>query len=347
MARIKNPFPGVSRQTDRHGKVRYRLRKGHGVDVYLPGDYGSLEFRTAYETALSGQRKLRPSKVEPGSLAHVIARYLASPRYTDLSDSRKRSLRRELDWLRDQAGTLPAARFENKHVEALMDRKSGPSAANQVKKNLGMLFKFAAQKGILRSVNEAARLAYKRKTNTEGYHTWTEEEVNRFLAFHGPGTKARLALLIFRCTGASRQDAARMGRENIVNGRIRYARGKTGVVADLPILPELREELDRLPPEQFLFLTSEQGRAYAVESLGNWFKKQCLAAGITEGSAHGLRKSGATRLAEAGATEWEIASFLAHKDTKAAAVYVRKANRARMASNGMAKLGKISETKSD
>ena len=76
-------------------------------------------------------------------------------------------------------------------------------------------------------------------------------------------------------------------------------------------------------------------------------RSQCLAAGITEGSAHGLRKAGATRLAEAGATEWEIASFLAHKDTKAAAVYVRKANRARMASNGMAKLGKISETKSD
>lgn len=347
MAQIKNPFPGVSRQTDRHGKVRYRLRKGHGIDAYLPGDYGSIEFRTAYEAALAGQRKARAPKVEPGSLAHVITRYLSSLRYADLSDSRKRSLRRELDWLLEQAGTLPAVRFEKKHVEALMDRKGGPSAANQVKKNLGMLFKFAAQEGILRSMNEAARLAYKRKTNTDGYHTWTEEEVNRFLSFHGPGTKARLALLIFLCTGASRQDAARMGRGNIVNGRIRYSRGKTGVPADLPILPELQEELDRLPPDQFLFLTHSQGRPYAVESLGNWFKDQCMAAGVTEGSAHGLRKAGATRLAEAGATEWEIASFLAHEDTKTAAIYVRKANRARMASNGMAKLGRISGTKFD
>jgi integrase len=116
---------------------------------------------------------------------------------------------------------------------------------------------------------------------------------------------------------------------------------------DLPILPELREELDRLPPEQFLFLTSGQGRAYAVESPGNRFRKQCLATGITEGSAHGLRKAGATRLAEAGATEWEIAGFLAHKDTRTAAIHVRKTNRARMASNGMAKSAKILGRKSD
>ena len=60
-----------------------------------------------------------------------------------------------------------------------------------------------------------------------------------------------------------------------------------------------------------------------------------------------MRKAGATRLAEAGATEWEVASFLAHEDSKTVAVYVRKANRARMASNGMARLGKISGTKSD
>ncbi|MGY6704486.1 tyrosine-type recombinase/integrase [Roseinatronobacter sp.] len=55
-------------------------------------------------------------------------------------------------------------------------------------------------------------------------------------------------------------------------------------------------------------------------------------------AAHGLRKAGATRLAEAGATEWEIASYLAHKDTKMAAIYVRKANRGKLADRGMGEL---------
>jgi hypothetical protein len=55
---------------------------------------------------------------------------------------------------------------------------------------------------------------------------------------------------------------------------------------------------------------------------------------------HGLRKAGATRRAEHGATEWEIASFFAHEDTKQAAVYVRKANRDKLGSSALARLGR-------
>ena len=50
MKRRRNPFPGVSTKPDRHGKLRHRLRrtiKGRTVDVYLPGPYGSPEFRTS------------------------------------------------------------------------------------------------------------------------------------------------------------------------------------------------------------------------------------------------------------------------------------------------------------
>lgn len=96
MRRTKNPFPGVSRQVDRHGKVRFRLRK-KGIDMYLPGTYGSLEFRTAYENAVAGIHPTAPTKATAGSLAFVIEQYLKSSRYIDLSDSRKRSLRREID----------------------------------------------------------------------------------------------------------------------------------------------------------------------------------------------------------------------------------------------------------
>ena len=46
----RNPFPGVSRVTDRHGEVRFRFRR-KGFDTYLPGPYASAEFRAAYEAA--------------------------------------------------------------------------------------------------------------------------------------------------------------------------------------------------------------------------------------------------------------------------------------------------------
>ena len=134
-----------------------------------------------------------------------------------------------------------------------------------------------------------------------------------------------------------------MGRQNMNAGRIRYSRGKTKVGADLPIMPELLEEIQRLPSDQLMFLTHSGGKPYKPETLGNWFRDQCDAAGLLHCASHGLRKTGATRVAEAGATEWEIASYLAHKDTKMAAVYVRKANRGDFADRGMARLTRSKE----
>lgn len=68
-----------------------------------------------------------------------------------------------------------------------MGMKQGPTAANTVKKNLSMLFNFAAKKLAYVGPNPA-RHADKLKTNPDGYHTWTYEEIDRFLKRHGPGT---------------------------------------------------------------------------------------------------------------------------------------------------------------
>jgi integrase len=335
--RSKNRFVGVCRVVDRHGGVRWRFRS-KGVDCYLRGPYGSADFVVDYEAAVSGVGKAAIRSSPTGTLAWLIERYLDSARYRDLSDIRKKTLRLELDWMRSTAGDLPFARFAPHHVEALMNKKEGPTAANTVKKNLSMLFNFAIKQQFGGQTFNPARYADRRRENADGYHTWSADEIAQFLAFHGPGTKARLALLIFLCTGASRQDAARMGWQNVKLGRISYVRGKTKVGADLPILPELQDELRHVPRDQLLFLTHGPGRPYKPETLGNWFRDRCRDADLAIGSPHGLRKAGATRLADSGASAWEIASYLAHKDTKMADVYVRKANRARLADSGMGRL---------
>lgn len=344
MKRRKNPFPGVSRVTDRHGIVRWRLRitkKGVKIDTYLPGAYGSAEFRAAYEAAIAGAKVSKSSTAPPGTLAYLIEQYLGSLKFKNLSDSRKRTIRLELDWLRKEAGKYQFARLNVRHVEALMSKKSGPTAANTVKKNMSMLFNFASKKLNYTGPNPA-RYAERMKTNPDGFHTWTEDEVNRFLDRHGPGTKARLVMLLALNTGMARQDLVRVGWQNhkVKDGepRIDYRRGKTSVAADMPVLPELAEELRHVPKDRLLFITQDKSaKPYAVESLGNWFRARCKEAGVP-GSLHGLRKAGATRLADAGATEWEVASFLAHSDTTQAAVYTKKANRSALADSGFAKL---------
>ncbi|MFU8825533.1 MAG: integrase, partial [Yoonia sp.] len=43
-------------------------------------------------------------------------------------------------------------------------------------------------------------------------------------------------------------------------------------------------------------------------------------------------------LAEHGATEWEIAAYLGHENTKLTAIYVKNANRSVLGASGMARL---------
>lgn len=250
-----------------------------------------------------GHRRARireyASTTPQGTLAWLIEQYLASPKYRNLSDSRKRSIRGELDWLRGVAGDLPFAKFGTRHVEALMGKKTGPTAANTVKKNLSMLFNFAIKREMGVTFNPA-RFADRRKENADGYHTWTDQEIVRFKDQHPTGSKARLAMMLFLWTGASRQDVAAMGWRNVQGDRITYRRGKTGIGADLPIHEELALELADVPRDQFLFVTHGKGLAYKPSTLGNWFKDQCRAAGNPLCSAHGLRKSLATLMANAG-----------------------------------------------
>ena len=84
-------------------------------------------------------------------------------------------------------------------------------------------------------------------------------------------------------------------------------------------MAELARELAYLPPDQMMLLAhGERAKAYSASPLGNWFRDRCEEAGLPHCSAHGLRKAGARRLAEAGATEWEVMAFLAHRTAKEA-----------------------------
>lgn len=342
MNRRKNTYPGIRKNVVK-GRIYWKFERG-GFRCNIPGPYGSPEFIAAYEAALAGSKAPTSSAV-PGTVTWLIEQYLGSKRFQDLSQSRKRSIRAELDWLRDKAGKFHFSGLKVKHVEALMAKKAGPVAGNTVKKNLSMLFNFAAKKLDYTGPNPA-KFAERNKTNPDGYHTWTEEEIERFLDRHPAGSKARLVMLLALNTGMSRTDLCRVGWQHVLvkegRARIAYKRAKTSVAADLPILPELAEELDHLRKDRLLFITQDaRPIGYKPETLGNWFRDRCEEASVP-GSLHGLRKAGATRLANAGATEWEVASYLAHKDTKQASTYTKKADRSKLADSGFAKLENVS-----
>ena len=334
--RRRNPYPGVCRVIDRHGKERWRFRMKGRPSSYLPGAYGSKEFERAYYAALNARIEVAP-RFDPGTFNWLVELYRSTPDYQNLKPRFQRNLALEMERFCREHGHRSVAGLDAEVVEILIGRKAGtPAAANKLLKLLRRLCTFAVKRKIIRT--DPTYGVKPIRYATDGFHTWTKAEIARFEAHHGTESKAVLAMRLMLYTGAARQDVIRLGWQNVRENLIVYRRHKTGGEAVVRIHPELAEVLATVPGETMLFLTHTGGRPYKPETFSNWFKDQCRAAGLPHCSTHGLRKAGATRLAEHGATEFEIMTFLGHKTPDEARTYVKTANRVRLADSAAEKL---------
>jgi hypothetical protein len=82
-----------------------------------------------------------------------------------------------------------------------------------------------------------------------------------------------------------------------------------------------------------------------VQPFGNAFREACRAAGVAK-SAHGVRKIGATRAAENGATVAELEAIFGWQGGGMASLYTRAADRARLAKGAIAKLARTEDAHS-
>jgi len=105
----------------------------------------------------------------------------------------------------------------------------------------------------------------------------------------------------------------------------------------LPILPVLAHTLKAGPCGDLTFIAGEQGTPLTKESFGNLFRDACRQAGVP-GSAHGVRKIAATTAAMNGATTEQLKAIFGWTSDGMAALYVKSANRRRLAAEAMYKL---------
>jgi len=353
---------------DRHGNVRIYFRpKKRQPKIRLKALPGTEEFDKEYRSALA--TKLRPpakassgpDKVEgpakPGTLRWLCQQYFASKPFTEQADSTRRQRRAILNWAceqklfgkdrKERAKDLPFARMEPKHVVTLRDKKEGPEAANSVTRALRALFTWAVSPDYRHATNNpAAQVSFLDSENPNGFARWTEEDVALYEARHPLGTKARLALDLLLYTGVRRSDVVRLGpqmerwfTETLPDGGVvqiqklvfTETKGRKRIVKrhELPILPPLRRSIDATPIGHLVYLTSRFGQPHTVQGFADWFARQCRMAGLTGRSAHGLRKLGAVRCAQAGATTHQLMAWFGWTTLEQAEPYTRDFDRAR------------------
>jgi len=319
----------VSEYRDRHGKPRYRFRR-KGYEQYIfkrqPGTEG---FREEYQACLKGVAAepviAGAQRVRPGSFHDLIGRYYRSPDFLDPGDRTREVYRGVIERWRAKYGDGMVRDLRSSHVEKMMaEMLPHRTAANMLRKRLSALMNYGIRQGFVGSNPVLATRLY--KVETEGFHTWTEEEIALFEERHLLGTKARLAFDLMLWTGQRGGDARVMGPQHLRNKRLHVTQEKTGATVSLPVLSPLAESIIAVRSGAMVFLISEHGKPFSRKGFGNKFRQWCDEAGLPHCSAHGLRKAAARRFAEAGCSNQQIKAWTGHTTDSEVARYTAAAD---------------------
>lgn len=324
------PLRHINRYRDRHGKVRYYYRPPKGKNTPLPGDPDSPEFLAAYQAAVEATPKPEPIGADrnaAGSVAQAVSLYLGSTIFGRLAPDTRRTRKNEIERFRDARGHKPLAKMERRHVEKLLRDRSPVSQRNALKA-LGPFLDWCVTEGLI-GANPTATIPRPTSPNREGYRTWPDAYVEQYRERHAVGTKARAAFEVLVNTGAARVDAALLGRQHIQGGMLCFRRHKTGVLVEIPILPDLQAVVDDAG-DRLTLIATDAGTSYTKEAFGNQFRRWCDDAGIPKGySAHGVRKYAARLRAELGATAHQLMAWFGWLTLREAERYTRDAERRR------------------
>jgi integrase len=320
----------------RTGAVFRYFRRPGFKRARLPGLPGSAEFNRAYEAALAAQpAEVGAGRAKPGTVSSAIAAYYASLEWRSLAAGTQGMRRAILERFRAEHGDKPIAPLPHQFIVLALARMKPHAARNWLKALRGLMQFAVTREMCAADPTQGVKLP---RVKSDGHHTWTEAEVERFEATHAIGTKARLALALLVYTGQRRGDVVRMGRQHLRDGVMRLRQDKTGAMLEIPVHGQLQAIIDATPSEHFTFLVTRSGRPYAGNDFSEQFRKWCNEAGLPAACVpHGLRKAACRRLAEAGCSANEIAAISGHASLKEVERYTKAADQARMARNAMAR----------
>lgn len=327
----------VDSYRDAGGKRRYYFRRGKGARTALPGKPTSREFRLAYEALMEGLPPVvaAPKKPQPSAdftFNRLAELYYRTPGFLAMKPQTQHVYKRVLAHFLTDHGHRDARQMKRSHVMSILaDRAATPAAANNLLKKVKGLMRHALD---LEWRTDDPTLGVKRYEEGE-FHTWTEQELAQFEARWALGTAERTAYALHLYTGQRRSDVHVM-RWPDADGVLRFTQVKTGMHMEIPVHPKLREALAAWPRKGDIIITGTHGQPFTSGSYGNFFQDATNGAKLpTRCASHGLRKAAARRLAEAGASEKEIAAITGHTTLKEVARYTRAASRSKLAKSAM------------
>jgi len=197
----------VSAFRDRHGKTRYRFRRVGFKTHYPKSNYPSKEFDAELDSWKHQDIAIETNRsvTKPGSIDDLAVRFISSTSFKEnpTTIKKKRAIierfrdKKSLSGIRQgdrPATTCPYAIVDNYIIELSIKQtngRGGPEAANRARKTLKAMFDFGIKIGLMRE--NPMRYVETIPSKTTGFHSWTEDEISKYLKAYPLGTMARLA----------------------------------------------------------------------------------------------------------------------------------------------------------
>ena len=319
------------------GGYHYFRRRGW-PRIPLPGVVGSAEFMEAYQQALAAAPATigASKRSKPGSVSAAIAEYYGSQAFRGLRGGTPTKWRAILERFRDRHGHMPLASLPKEFVVALLYTLPPHAALNWLKA-FRHFFRWCLTRKLVR--NDPTLGIRLKVPKSDGFATWSEDEIAQFEAHHPIGSKPRLALALGLFTAQRRGDVVRIGRQHIRDGVLTVRQQKTGATLAIPVHPDLAAIIAATPLGHLTLLTTSTGKSYGANDFTDQFRAWCDAAEVPQHCVfHGLRKAALTHLADAGCTVHEIAAISGHKTLAEVERYTKAADQARLARAAMERI---------
>ncbi|MGJ4855575.1 tyrosine-type recombinase/integrase [Labrys sp. La1] len=340
----------LSEEKTRHGRrVVYARLKGKRIRLKHPVSSPEFldEYRAAVKALFAGveENAAKAGKQDvrvpfaPKTLGWLIERYFTeSTKYLTMDPLGRKRRRKILEDVKKEHGHKPMVIPGENIAKGVAKRSGVPGNANEWLKSLKALYTWAVSIKII-EVSPAAGLG-KIKTESEGFYTWTVDDIRTYVKRHPIGTMPYLACMQLLFTGLRRSDAVKFGRQHARSGKVNFKTSKTGadLITEMPW--PLVDAIEAMPDtDQLPYLLTAYGKPFASgAAFGNWFKDRCREAGLPDCSPHGLRKGGATICSENGGSEVELEAMYGWANNRQSGVYTKKARALILATKGFERI---------